>query len=119
MRFGFAGLALLALSACSTGKTPVSSQFLGQHIDAVTALYGPWAEVVTLEEGRPMYIWRRNMTVDTANYYCELWIETGYRKAVARRVMQGYPAACRQFQVRYVAAGMAGPVGSRVTEVAN
>ena len=118
MRFVVAGLALLALGGCSTGKAPVSSQFLGQHIDAVTALYGPWAEVVTLD-GRPMYIWRRNTMVADANYYCELWIETGYRQAVAKRVMQGYPDACRQFQVRYVSAGMTQPVESRITEVSN
>jgi len=118
MRLVGAGLALLLLSACAASKAPVSSQFLGQHIDSVTALYGPWAEVVTLE-GRPMYIWRRNTTIADANYYCELWIETGYRKAVSKRVMQGYPAACRQFQVRYVSAGMTRPMESRVTEIAN
>ena len=92
--------AALMLSGCAIGPaTDLSSPLYGQHLDTLAALYGPWSETLTLE-GRPLYVWRRMVQVDGGEHYCEIWVETGFRKAISRRTMQGYGPACQQFALR-------------------
>ncbi|WP_411288618.1 hypothetical protein [Phenylobacterium sp.] len=92
--------AALMLSGCAIGPaTDLSSSLYGRHLDTLSALYGPWSETLTLD-GRPLYVWRRMVQVDGGEHYCEIWVETGFRKAISRRTMQGYAPACQQFALR-------------------
>jgi hypothetical protein len=100
--------AALGLAACSTlkevgGETALS----GQQLDAALGLYGPYSQFMQID-GKPTYVWRRHYTADAQDYYCELRIETGYRRTISASVMQGYPQACRLFSVRYSAHTNAG-----------
>ena len=93
--------AALGLGACSTLKEVGGESALsGQQLDAAVGLYGPYAEYLVLA-GKPTYVWRRLYPVDALDFYCELRVETGYRRTINRSLMQGYPAACQMFSVRY------------------
>lgn len=92
----------LAVSACATafeGEKP--SALYGQHIDAAVALYGPWAEQLTME-GRRYYLWRRKAETADGEQYCELRFEVTAKQQIARRLLQGYPLACELFTARFV-----------------
>lgn len=94
-------LSLLVLAGCSTTAVSGASALSGQDLDAAYALYGPWEDQVTLE-GRRYYIWRRRRIDDAGvERYCELRVEMGFRRMIQNSVMQGYPAACELFTVRY------------------
>jgi hypothetical protein len=98
--------ALLALAACATpAAVSGDSRLAGQDIQAAVALYGPWAEEVTLQ-GQRLYIWRRHFRAagGASDVYCELRVETGYRTTISRSQMQGFPAACNLFSIRYQSA---------------
>jgi hypothetical protein len=95
--------ALAALSACATpAAISGDSTLSGQDIQAAVGLYGPWDQRVVLGD-QPVYIWRRHLRPagSASDVYCELRIETAYRTTVSRSQMQGYPAACRLFSIRY------------------
>jgi hypothetical protein len=98
--------ALLALGACATPATVSGESTLsGKDIQAAVGLYGPWDQRVVLGD-QPVYIWRRHLrpTGSATDVYCELRIETAYRTTVSRSQMQGYPAACDLFAIRYTSA---------------
>lgn len=98
--------ALLALTACATpAAIPGESRLSGQDIQAAVNLYGPWDQRIVLGE-QPVYIWRRHLRPAgaTSDVYCEMRIETAYRTTVSRSSMQGYPAACQLFAIRYTSA---------------
>lgn len=99
--------ALLALGACATNSAavPGENNLTGKDIQAAVAIYGPWSQQLTLS-GQPVYIWRRHLRPagSATDVYCELRIETGYRTTVSRSQMQGYPAACNLFSIRYTSA---------------
>jgi hypothetical protein len=98
--------ALLALAACATpAAVSGDNRLSGQDIQAAVGLYGPWDQRVVLGD-QPIYIWRRHLRPAGAasDVYCELRIETAYRTTVSRSQMQGYPAACDLFSVRYKSA---------------
>lgn len=95
---------LIGLSACATtfeGERP--SALYGQPTDAAIALYGHWDEAFTLE-GRRYYLWRRKVDTTDGPRFCELRLEITSRNLIARRLMQGYPAACELFSARFVPA---------------
>jgi hypothetical protein len=96
--------ALLALSACTTtfeGERP--SNLYAQHLDVAVGLYGRWDEKFDME-GKSYYLWRRRVTQDDGDHYCELRLEVSRQLIIARRLMQGYPAACDLFTARLGAA---------------
>jgi hypothetical protein len=98
--------ALLALGACATPAAVSSENRLeGQDIQSAVNLYGPWSQRVMLGD-QPVYIWRRHLRPagSDTDVYCEMRIETGYRDTVSRSQMQGYPAACNLFRIRYTSA---------------
>jgi hypothetical protein len=89
---------LLALSACqSVVQGP--SRLAGQPLEAVVALYGPWAEQITIQD-RPLYIWRRTLIAGGQASVCELRVEVGFRQAITRAYLQGVPEACKLYAVR-------------------
>jgi hypothetical protein len=93
-----AALCGCATTAAITGDTA----FSGKDLDAAIGLYGPWEDHVVLN-GIETYIWRRHYT-DAAkkqDYYCELRVQMGFRNLISRSLMQGYPAACDLFSIRY------------------
>lgn len=101
MRLILAITAAVLLTGCSTVREVTGNSAIdGQPLDAAVAIYGPWEQLVVLE-GVQTYIWRRHYTAESKDYYCELRVETGYRKTISRSVMQGFPDACRLFSVRY------------------
>lgn len=98
--------ALLALCACATpAVVSGDSNLSGKDIEAAVNLYGPWDQHVLLG-AQPVYIWRRHLRPAGAasDVYCELRIETAWRTTVSRSQMQGYPAACDLFSIRYKSA---------------
>lgn len=93
-------IALLGLSACATtleGDRP--SNLYGQHLDVAVGLYGRWDDRFVLD-GKTYYLWRRRATLDSGDHYCELRLEVTPHHLIARRLMQGYPAACDLFSAR-------------------
>ena len=95
---------VLGLGACTTtfeGERP--SALYAQHLDAAVTLYGAWDERFTLE-GKTYYLWRRKLTTDEGDRYCELRLEVTDKRQIARRLMQGYPPACDLFTARFVPA---------------
>ena len=88
--------AAISLSGCMTSEFPDSSRLYGQSLDAARALYGEYAENVQLN-GKNYYIWRRGDVSEGEQVYCELWVELGPRRIIARRFLQGHPVACRLF----------------------
>jgi hypothetical protein len=100
MRRALLILALLAVAACTTtfeGEKP--SHLPGQHLDVAVGLYGPWDEQFVME-GKTYYMWRRRVTQEDGDHYCELRLEITPQRLIARRLMQGYPAACELFSTR-------------------
>lgn len=94
----------LLLAACqTTAETGGANALYGEELDAALGLYGPYAEYLMLD-GKPTYVWRRNFQTADQNYFCELRVETGFRRTISRSVMQGFPDACRLFSVSYKAA---------------
>jgi len=96
---GLAALALLIpLAGCaSTVNGP--SRLTGQDLDAAVALYGEWAEQVTLD-GQPTYIWRRTLLVNGQPRVCELRVQLGFRRTISQAFLQGLPDACQLYAVR-------------------
>lgn len=89
---------VLPLAACaSTVDGP--SRLTGQDLDAAVALYGEWAEAITLD-GEPTYIWRRTLLVDGKPRVCELRVRLGFRRTISRASMEGIPDACQLYAVR-------------------
>ena len=68
-------------------------------------LYGPWDSQMTIG-ATPIYVWRRHYTAsDTKQeFYCELRVEMGFRRTISSSQMQGYPAACNLFGIKYTSA---------------
>lgn len=100
-------LSLGALGACATTDTVQAPTALnGRELDTALNLYGKWDEKIVLN-GRPHYIWRRAILMNGQNYYCELRSEVGYRNIISDAVVEGYPAACSLFSIRYDAGNMA------------
>jgi hypothetical protein len=96
-------LALAALAGCANGSTiGGDSALTGQDLQAAVGLYGPWDTQVELD-GVPTYIWRRHYTdpETRTERFCELKVEMGFRRLISRSQMQGYPAACELFSIRY------------------
>jgi hypothetical protein len=93
--------AFLALAACQTvGEVSGESALIGEELDSAVGLYGPWAESLVLD-GRQTYVWRRSSTIEGKVYFCELRVETSYRRTVSRAYLQGFPEACGLFSVQY------------------
>lgn len=94
-------LTALCLAACGTvGEAGGESALAGQDIGAAVGIYGPW-ETFAVLDGKPTYIWRRSYVAEEKTLFCELRIELGFRRAISRSSMQGFPDACRLFGVRY------------------
>jgi hypothetical protein len=92
--------ACLGLGACTTtfeGEAP--SNLYGQHLDAAVGLYGRWDEQFVMD-GKIYYLWRRRVTQEDGDRFCELRLEVTPQRVIARRLMQGYPAACDLFTTR-------------------
>ncbi|RAK52559.1 hypothetical protein [Phenylobacterium deserti] len=89
-----------ALCGCTTAVVDAPDALQGKDIQNAVALFGPWHERRTVN-GRVVYIWRRTVEVDGSPQGCELSVEMGFRGAVARSLVQGYPAACSSFRVIY------------------
>lgn len=84
----------------AAAKGPVVGGGLeGKQLDAALGRYGAWAEQIKLGETRT-YIWRRSYVAANQAYYCELWVETGFRETIAHTSMQGAPGACRLFSAK-------------------
>lgn len=110
-------LAAAALAGCATA--PVvdgSSALAGKDMATALSLYGRYDQKVMLE-GRPHYIWRRAVVMNGDTYYCELRAETGFRDTIRSTIVEGYPAACSLFTVRYTN-GYAPPRGEPGVAVA-
>ena len=93
-------LALLSLTACAStleGEGP--SRLYGQHLDVAVGLYGRWDDRFVMD-GKTYYLWRRRATLETGDHYCELRLEVTRQNLIARRLMQGYPAACDLFSAK-------------------
>ena len=89
----------LATAACATPGAGGESRLAGQDLDAAVGLYGPWSDSMVLN-GRPTYVWRRQVTAEAKAYYCELHVQTGFRRTISRTTLQGFPDACRLFGAR-------------------
>lgn len=93
-------IALLGLAACTTTtEGEKASTLLSQHLDVAVGLYGRWDEQFVME-GKTYYLWRRRVTQDDGDHFCELRLEVTAQRLIARRLMQGYPAACDLFTAR-------------------
>ena len=103
MRRVFVICAVLTLAGCAT-KAVVSgdSTLSGKDIQMAVNLYGPWDSQMTIDD-TPMYVWRRHYTAsDTKqDFYCELRVQMGFRRTISSSQMQGYPAACDLFGIKY------------------
>ena len=88
----------MLLAGCATTVNG-PSRLSGQELDAAVALYGEWAEQITLD-GEPTYIWRRTLMVEGKPRVCELRVQLGFRKTISRAFMQGLPDACALYAVR-------------------
>jgi len=89
-------VAAVSLGGCVTHEFPDSSKIYGQNIDAARALYGEYAQQMRLD-GKNYYIWRRGDVSEGEQVYCELWVEVGPKRIIARRFLQGHPVACQLF----------------------
>ena len=96
---GFAAPALLIVLAGCASTVNGPSRLAGQDIDAAVALYGEWAEQITLD-GQPTFIWRRTLLVNGQPRVCELRVQLGFRRTISRAFMQGLPDACQLYAVR-------------------
>jgi hypothetical protein len=93
--------ALLTLAACATStELDPGTALDGKELDTAVAIYGYWQESRVIS-GKQSYIWRRELVEADARYYCELTIETSFRRIISRSHMQGFPRACLLFSVRY------------------
>lgn len=99
MRCALAISLALATAACGTIPEAARQGLAGQDIDAAIGLYGPWEDHMVLG-GRSTYVWRRRLEADATAYYCELHVETGFRRIISTTQMQGFPSACRLFALR-------------------
>ncbi|WP_165830594.1 hypothetical protein [Phenylobacterium soli] len=97
--FVLASALALALGGCAS-TTSGPSRLTGQELDAAVALYGPWADQVEVK-GQTRYIWRRSLLTNGQSTYCELRVELGFRRTIRRAYLEGFPAACELFAVRY------------------
>lgn len=98
-----AALAVLALIVAGCATAPAldaPSALNGHELETALNLYGRWDERVVLD-GRPHYVWRRAVVMNGASYYCELRAEVGFRDTIKSSIVEGYPAACGLFTVRY------------------
>ncbi|HEY8618283.1 hypothetical protein [Phenylobacterium sp.] len=99
--FGTAASLLLLLAGCSTVRTLDARQALrGKDLTTATNLYGRHDERVNID-GRSYYVWRRAVELRGELQYCELRVELGYRTAIRDTILDGRPAACSRFAVRY------------------
>jgi hypothetical protein len=97
-------LCALLVTGCATATVVDPPSALNGHdLDTALNLYGRWDQKVVLQ-GRPYYVWRRAVVLNGQSYYCELRAEVGFRDTIKSSVVEGYPAACGLFAVRYTTA---------------
>lgn len=88
------------LSGCATPELEAPDALRGKELQNAEVLFGPWHDRLNVK-GKTVYIWRRSVTQDGVVQGCELWVEMGFRGAIARSSLRGYPAACSLFRVIY------------------
>jgi hypothetical protein len=94
----------LLVTGCATAPVVDPPTALNGHeLDTALNLYGRWDQKVVLQ-GRPYYVWRRAVVLNGQSYYCELRAEVGFRDTIKSSVVEGYPAACGLFAVKYTTA---------------
>ena len=97
---------VLALAGCATTPTVSGESTLsGKDIQMAVNLYGPWDSQMNLD-GTSVYVWRRHYTSSDTHqdFYCELRVQMGFRRTISSSQMQGYPAACDLFGIKYTSA---------------
>src|SRR5690349_9219913 len=100
MRYIALAISLFLAGCATTSVVDAPTALNGKDMETALNLYGRWDQRVVLD-GRPHYVWRRAVVLNSQTYYCELRAEVGFRNTIKSSIVEGYPAACGLFSVQY------------------